>query len=459
MALACNDLIARPTHPILHLQAGVFFVNKTIRIPAGCEIHIIGDGMGTRIEWGKAVAQTYGAGPGLSATQEGFIFTLEAPARATIRDLMLGAHLYTTQQKGVANASPKAPVGRGILIRTKDTPGDRVYMDKVSVAAAQNPYPGTDDFTHAITVEGNHVSTRLDSVGLSNAAFGLNVDGGGQATTGVRVYGGSSGGISRSTYSVKSGGKLVVHGVEDEQTVGINLDGGSGSFTFVGTRYGANNPTPYAPCTIAATCPAPPSPGSPSLLWLAWRDQLSSPGGLNHGAALYAGDFHGTISLLGVHVGMTLIRDATSVQDLTFAFGVHYNYSGNTDACSYPIDPGLWPDGLAPQVTDLVESANTCTPAFNVTGGASYVAGSLVAKGALLAPKPGCVNPRFGRQERACAPPAANSYVPAMLADLRAAKIETIAPACLRTNTDAHIEHVLFQGFDAHMGIYVQKVP
>jgi hypothetical protein len=441
--------------PILHLLAGVFFVDHTLRIPGGCEIQIVGDGMSTRIEWGTATPQVANGSPGHDAASDGAIFRLEAPARATIRDLRLGAHAYDTRARRALvrdlNAHPGDPVGQGIVIELRDEPGDQVYLEKVNAVVSENPWPGRDDFTRALVATGRHVDVRVEGSGFGNAAIAVDVDGAGAVSGGVRLYGCNSGRNALSSYRVHGGGRLVAEGVEQESTAGIDLRGGSGSFTFVGARYGGSIPV-FWDDQIEAGARANPLKAA----WWGAFHAHSTTGNSQGYSALRAGDFRGTVAVIGVDVGLPIVREATT-DDLTFVFGLRYAYSGNRRfRCHDAIDPGLWPSGLAPGRNP--ETAAACRPAFQITGGTSYVAGSVMT-GTPLPLGEGCLTPLFTPGEHGCEPPAENHFVPAMLADLRRARVGPSAVIPGKNNTDVHLARVTFASWDSRAGILLEKVP
>jgi hypothetical protein len=442
--------------PILHLLAGVFFVDHPLQIPGGCAIQIIGDGMSTVIEWGTGTPQIAGGSPGHDAAEDGAIFTLRAPARATIRDLRLGAHAYDTRARRARtrdlNAHPGDPVGQGILIETRDEPGDQVYLEKVYAAVSENPWPGRDDFTRALVATGRNVDVRVEGSGFSNAAIAVDIDGAGAgaASGGVRLYGCNSGGNALSSYRVRNGGRLVAEGVEQESTAGIDLRGGAGSFTFVGARYGVSIPVFWD----AETDSGPREDPVKAAWWGAWQAQLATSG--RGVGSLHAGDFRGSLTLLGVDVGLPIVRDAAP-SDLTFVFGLRYAYSGNRRRrCNDALDPGLWPSGLTP--TKNPEAADACRPAFQISGGTSYVVGSVMT-GSPLPLTAGCAVPGFTPQDHTCEPPLENRFVPAMLADLRRARLGPSSAVRSPTGTDVHLARVSFSSWDSRAGIRILKVP
>ncbi|MEP7123882.1 MAG: hypothetical protein ABJE95_23335 [Byssovorax sp.] len=455
LSSAITTLCAGDRGPsILHLLAGVFFVDHTLLIPPGCEIQIVGDGKSTRIEWGTATPQLAGGSPGHDAAVDGAIFRLLAPARATIRDLRLGAHAYDTRARRALtrdlNAHPEDPVGQGIVIELHDEPGDQVYLEKVYAFASENPWPGRDDFTRALVAVGAHVDVRVEGSGFGNAAIAVDVDGAGAVSGGVRLQGCNSGGNALSSYRVQGGGRLVAEGVEQESTAGIDLRGGSGSFTFVGARYGASIPVFWDGETDTARA----NPLK-AAWWGAFRDH-STTGNPQGWSSLHAGDFRGTLTLIGVDVGLPILREATR-DDLTFLFGLRYAYSGNRRSrCNEALDPGLWPSGLAPSRNP--EPAAACRPAFQINGGTSYISASVMT-GTPLPLGEGCATAPFTAGEHGCEPPAENHFVPAMLADLRRARVGPSAVVPRQTNTDAHLARVSFASWDSRAGILLQKVP
>ncbi|HET6384994.1 MAG TPA: glycosyl hydrolase family 28-related protein, partial [Armatimonadota bacterium] len=93
----------RGKRPVVHLPAGEYPVNRTLMVPAGSDVQLVGDGFATTLKWSGA-----GAGP---------VLQLDGPSRATLRDLSIDG----------------AGTADGIRAISCDQIGGRVYMDQSSV--------------------------------------------------------------------------------------------------------------------------------------------------------------------------------------------------------------------------------------------------------------------------------------------------------------------------------------
>jgi len=188
--------------PVVHLPAGAFRVARTIVVPAGTDIQIVGDGAAetaSRLEW---------VGP-----SGGVVLLLKGPARATLRDFFINA--------GSA---------QGIVVEDMDQPGGRVFADQLNARG-----PGV----------GNNVcAVRLDGVDYTDVLFRC-LQGSGDGGNWVDVIGGPLSALNRATneiavvhgatgtangqYNVRNGGRLVVRGVYHEcdspRVEGLRLSG------------------------------------------------------------------------------------------------------------------------------------------------------------------------------------------------------------------------------------------
>ena len=195
----------RGTRPIVHLPAGEYLIDRTVTIPAGCDVQLVGDGFlrATILGW-------VGAG-------DGPVLRLEGPSRATLRNFYIHC-----QERAM-----------GVVVENADQAGARVYVEQ------------SDLF---ISPRHNLLVDRLDSTEVSLQAIGhggaaqssVQVIGGArqsrrEPTDGrVAIFGGSGG--SATSYEVRHGGQLLVQDFWDEGGPGvpvIRLDD-SGRFTLHG---------------------------------------------------------------------------------------------------------------------------------------------------------------------------------------------------------------------------------
>ncbi|MCX2185698.1 hypothetical protein KV205_35105 [Streptomyces sp. SKN60] len=393
--------------PIIHIPAGHYIFNHPVVIPAGLDVQLIGDGEGTFIQWAMA--------------SDDFLFRVQAPARATIRDMRLGGQLAHIPAAGEAG-------GKGISVQTNDLDGDRVYLTQVDVSAANSGQAVfRKDSWRALAVnQVDRTQVRMDGGSISDSNVGLSVSGGALAaqngTTGVRWFGGSTSGTVNSAYELTSHGKLVAQTVESEGGLGIDLRGGSGSFTLAGSRYVVSNP-----------CPAPSNCGS--QFEAAWNDADQEFGSFK------ATGFQGDISMVNTHLHSLSLNRASagaSPTDRTFAFGVLYEYAPGTH--------GMWPNGAPNNFPAYVD----CTPVLNA-GGQSLSYGN---RALLLQPHGWWPCAVAGSTSAVSAPTA---YAKEMLKELRSAKPQYAARNSNTANSDMLIEHVTYGSLGSHMGIEVSK--
>jgi hypothetical protein len=133
---------SKTARPIVHLAAAVIPVRKTITVPTGCDIRLVGEGIPyvTRLEW---------AGEG-----EGPILRVEGPSRAEIGDFAL-----IGGDKAV-----------GLVIGGIDQAGSRVLFDQAQATGAK---------ACGWRIEGvKKASVALCDIGHSDCGVGMRVAGG-----------------------------------------------------------------------------------------------------------------------------------------------------------------------------------------------------------------------------------------------------------------------------------------
>jgi hypothetical protein len=201
--------------PVVHLPMGTFKVARSLTVPAGGDVQIIGDGaseIATVLEWAGKPGEP--------------VLRLEGPARATLRDFHI-----------------RAGSGIGILVTDCDQDGGKIFADQLNV---------TGSSPSAKPVEGLLVDgvERAD-VQLHNFQGGtfmqhwLHVRGGpqrrqGQAATGqVSVFCGATG-TSDTPYTVEKGGRLLVrtvyHEISGDSPQALELND-SGTLVIDSTRF------------------------------------------------------------------------------------------------------------------------------------------------------------------------------------------------------------------------------
>jgi ferredoxin-like protein FixX len=179
--------------PIVHLPMGVYKIDRTVTVPAGCDVQIVGDGAAetaTVLKWtGKD------AGP---------VFRLAGPSRATIRDLGI--------YPGAAT---------GVLVEGADQPGGRVFADQLNAGGGTAEKPSA----YGVLADGIEQSDVLLRClqGGSDCGKWVEVTGGPARQAGkdapgqVSVLAGATG-TAQAQYSVGKGGRLVVRSVYHEMS-------------------------------------------------------------------------------------------------------------------------------------------------------------------------------------------------------------------------------------------------
>ena len=177
--------------PVVHLPMGNYSIAKTLVIPGGCDLQLVGDSAGetgTRLNW---------TGP-----EDGIVLRIASPSRATLRDFYIHA--------GSA---------RALLVEGCDQPRGRIFADQFNVNG-----PSTRDTTNAaaLRVSGlDHTDLLLRSLqGSGNGGRWVEVLGGPGAevaTNQVSIFTGATGSAA-GQYDVRHGGHLVVRSVYHERS-------------------------------------------------------------------------------------------------------------------------------------------------------------------------------------------------------------------------------------------------
>ena len=199
--------------PVVHLPMGNYKSQKTLVIPRGCNVQLVGDGGGetaTRLNW---------AGPA-----GGVVLRLEGPSRATLRDFYI-----------------HAPNARALVVEDADQPGGRIFADQLNTNGPRDQQHGR---TAALRVNGlDHTDVLLRALqGSGNGGAWVDVIGGPDAATAkgqVSVFTGATGSAA-GQYDVRRGGRLVVRGVYHERSsgalTGLHL-ADSGTLSIDATRF------------------------------------------------------------------------------------------------------------------------------------------------------------------------------------------------------------------------------
>lgn len=200
--------------PVVHLPKGTYKIERTLLVPAGCDVQIVGDGAA------ETATVLQGAGP------EGMpIFRLAGPVRATLRDFSLACGR-----------------NRGIVVENGDQPGSQIYCDQLNISGQGTAENGAglrvlglvqaDVLLHCL--QGGTFCDRWVSV-----LGGPSRESGKPAPGQVNIYCGATG-TAEAQYHVAKGGRLVVrsvyHEVSGESPCGIRLDD-SGTLSVDATRF------------------------------------------------------------------------------------------------------------------------------------------------------------------------------------------------------------------------------
>lgn len=196
--------------PVVHVPAGIYSIDRTLVIPANCDMQLVGDGIlyTTQLQW---------VGPGA-----GPVLRLAGPSRATLRDFtVLGGNSAT-----------------GIVIEDCDQPEARLFMEGTQVGSAQQVGLWVDRLEQA--------DVSLHDFGHSGCKVGVKVVGGPQAARGrktagrVAIFSGASSNNDLS-YEVVEGGRLLARDIwyeTNQQPRFIHLTG-RGAFTLHGANVAA----------------------------------------------------------------------------------------------------------------------------------------------------------------------------------------------------------------------------
>jgi len=177
--------------PVVHLPMGHYRIARTLRMPPGCDLQLVGDSAGesgTRLDW---------AGPA-----KGVVLCVEGPTHATLRDFYI-----------------HAGAGRALLAERCDQPRGRIFADQLN---ANGPIATGSTNATALRVNGlDQTDVLLRSLqGSGHGGRWVEVFGGvdaGRATNQVSIFTGATGSAA-GQYDVRHGGRLVVRGVYHERS-------------------------------------------------------------------------------------------------------------------------------------------------------------------------------------------------------------------------------------------------
>ncbi|HEY5914905.1 MAG TPA: glycosyl hydrolase family 28-related protein [Verrucomicrobiae bacterium] len=214
---ACSE--PRGSRPVVHIPRGTFSLNRTVTIPSGKDIQLVGDGPGengTTLTWNGSSAEA--------------LLRLEGPSRAALRDFGINAP-------------------NGLIVTHADQPGGRVYANQLNLSGTG----GTPDkfCDYAVFVDGVESSdVTLLCGGLSECHHGISVRGGPllsadrEAPGQVNVLSGASS-HGRQLFEVTEGGRLVAEAYWYESdweypSPFVDLAGRSGVLTVAAMPWAVN---------------------------------------------------------------------------------------------------------------------------------------------------------------------------------------------------------------------------
>ena len=287
--------------PVVHLPVGKYRIEKTLVIPAGKCIQLVGDGTlnGTILEW---------AGEG-----EGLVIYMEGPSGATLREM------------GVSGGKQADGI---VLGGVRDYA--RVFGEQLNVSAVE---------TGLTVAAGPSGQVVLHNFEHSGCKIGVKVDGGGQEykAISVLILGGASS-TNGLSYDVSRGGCLLARDIwyESGQEPRFMRCTDSGTFTLDG----ANVAHPH-------------KKGEPGIEIDGFRGRLTFIGTTFTDVSGTPGEFPGIVVrgespdtqvlLLGPHGSGAYFANESPKAKVASLFGVRYTKGGGAE----PIpDVGQWDDAF-----------------------------------------------------------------------------------------------------------------
>ncbi|MCL4179350.1 MAG: putative Ig domain-containing protein [Verrucomicrobia bacterium] len=229
----------RGQRPVVHLPQGQYLIDRTLEVPAGSDLQLVGDGyfsFGTQLIW--------------TGKSQGAVLLLRGPCRATLREFTI---------RGSGN-------NHGIVVEHADLPESRVWLDQPRTSSGNTFGQLIDrlDHTHVQALSGALGTTRVIGGPLRQA---------GQSTDGrTEIYSAGTGDNGTLVYDVSHGGDLAVvdswyegkpsrivqatqagtfthfggviyspdpnHGGQEDNDAAIWVDGFEGRISFLNTRFG-----------------------------------------------------------------------------------------------------------------------------------------------------------------------------------------------------------------------------
>lgn len=170
------------SRPIIHLPNAVLNIDRTLVVPAGSDVQIVGDGGNTQLRW--------------NGTEEGPVLLLKGPTRATLREFQI-----------MGAPKPGAAVASGIIIEKADQSNGRIFGEQLLVNGNTGILVEGLDKTSVMLFDGGP--------GSEGKGVALKVVGGVEAAKGkptlgaVYLWGGATSNNHR-TYDLRNNGTLLI---------------------------------------------------------------------------------------------------------------------------------------------------------------------------------------------------------------------------------------------------------
>ena len=180
---AINAAASGTDKPVVHIEPGNYSINRTLVVPAGSDMQIVGDGGYSQLTWAGT-----GTGP---------VLQLQGPSKATLRDFQV-----------YGNYS-----GNGIEVDNVDQPGSSVFMEEAWLAGSD-----TGLFVDALDNTNVQLHDFYHQGSLQTGQVAVNVIGGPEAAAGswqggaTNIFAGASYGENLS-YEVSNGAHVGVRDI------------------------------------------------------------------------------------------------------------------------------------------------------------------------------------------------------------------------------------------------------
>jgi hypothetical protein len=197
------------SRPVVHFPPGDYRVEKTIVIPAGSDVQLVGDGYNSVLSW-------FGGA-------NGPVLRLAGPSKAILRDLRING----------------GTTSHGIVVENADQPGAMVFAQQVYLDGSQQHNLLVDKLDNTKVELHNFYHSECQGTSLK-VIGGLLASQGRSVPGKTNLFAGASSN-SNLSYSVTNGGKLLVRDIWYESNhlpKFIQLTG-NGTFTFQGGRIAA----------------------------------------------------------------------------------------------------------------------------------------------------------------------------------------------------------------------------